>query len=113
MSVERLIATIRAIDGNDVTVAAATRRRVLGSLERRTCSRRRLLATMTALTIVFAGTASWALVTGQLERLRRSSVVPRPTSVLVPRHPAVTAEPSQRTRPEPAAPSSSTTSPTT
>lgn len=61
MSYDDLVNALRATDGNDAELAAATRLRLRRSLERDTRRRSRLLAWFTSGGILFAGTAAWAL----------------------------------------------------
>lgn len=64
-----LVGAIRAADGDDPELADATQLRVRRSLEARARSRHRVVGVMTTVGILFAGTAAWALATGQVSAL--------------------------------------------
>ena len=64
-----LIGAIRAEDGDDAELADATQLRVRRSLESRARGRHQLVGVLTALAILFVGTASWALATGRVAAL--------------------------------------------
>jgi hypothetical protein len=94
MSFDDLIGAIRAADGEDPALAAATQLRLRRSLEVRARGRHQLAGLLTALAILFCGTVSWALATGRvtalwapapLLRTIRSEVVPRPPPPAPPR----------------------------
>jgi hypothetical protein len=69
MSFEDLVGAIRAADGDDPDLAAATQVRVRRSLESRARSRHQLVGLMTAGAILLGGTVSWALATGHITAL--------------------------------------------
>ena len=74
MRLDDLVAAIRADDGAgeavaDPGLAAETRLRVMRSLETRARGRHQLVGVVTTLAILFAGTVSWALATGQVATL--------------------------------------------
>ncbi len=69
MSFEDLVGAIRAADGDDADLAAATQLRVRRSLESRARSRHQLVGVMTAAGILLGGTVSWALATGHVAAL--------------------------------------------
>jgi hypothetical protein len=69
MSFDELIGAIRASDGEDPALAAATQLRVQRSLEVRARSRHQLAGFLTAAAILFGGTVSWALATGRVTAL--------------------------------------------
>jgi hypothetical protein len=66
MSFEHLLGAIRAEDGDDPELAAATQLRLRRSLETRARNRHQLIGVLTTIAILFAGTVSWALATGHL-----------------------------------------------
>jgi hypothetical protein len=64
------VAALRALgDADDDRAASATRLRVRDSLAQDHGMRRQLISAAAALAILFAGTVSWALVTGNLTKL--------------------------------------------
>jgi hypothetical protein len=69
MSFEDLVGAIRAADGDDPDLAAATQVRVRRSLETRARSRHQLVGLLTAGAILLGGTVSWALATGHITAL--------------------------------------------
>jgi hypothetical protein len=69
VQLDDLIGAIRAADGDDPDLAEATQLRVRRSLESRARGRHRLVGVMTTLAILFVGTVSWALATGQVSAL--------------------------------------------
>jgi len=72
MSVDDLLGTIRAAgidDGDDHELVAATRLRVVRSLETRARSRHQLVGVVTTIAILLVGTVSWALATGHVATL--------------------------------------------
>jgi hypothetical protein len=88
MSFEELIGAIRAQDGDDPELAAATQLRVRRSLEGHAHRRHQLVGLLTAAAILFGGTVSWALATGQVATLWAPAPEPpesRPASVEVAR----------------------------
>jgi hypothetical protein len=78
MSFEDLVGVLRAADGEDPALAAATQLRVRRSLETRARGRHQLVGVMTAVAILFGGTVSWALVNGQVAALWAPAPVPVP-----------------------------------
>jgi hypothetical protein len=87
MSFDDLVGAIRAEDGDDADLAAATQMRLRRSLEVRARGRHQLAGLLTAVAILFCGTVSWALATGRVSALWapapllrsiRSEAVPRP-----------------------------------
>jgi hypothetical protein len=94
MSFEDLIGAMRATDGEDLALADATRLRVRRSLETRARGRHQLVGVATAVAILFGGTASWALVSGNAATLWA------PAPVAAPR-PEATPEPVPRPVPRP------------
>jgi hypothetical protein len=88
MSLDPLIDAIRAADGgagpggvapgDDAELAAATRLRVMRSLEARARSRHQLIGFATAVAILLGGTVSWALATGQVAALWAPAPAPQP-----------------------------------
>ncbi|MEO7734654.1 MAG: hypothetical protein ABIY55_27100, partial [Kofleriaceae bacterium] len=76
MSFEDLVGAIRAADGDDADLAAATQVRVRRSLETRARSRHQLIGLLTAGGILLGGTASWALATGRITALWAPAPVP-------------------------------------
>jgi len=82
MNLDDLVGAIRAPDGggdgggDDPDLAAATRLRVMRSLEVRARSRHQLIGFATAVAILLGGTVSWALATGVATRIW--APVPRP-----------------------------------
>jgi hypothetical protein len=81
MSFEDLIGAVRAADGEDPERFAATQLRVRRSLETRARSRHRLVGIMTTVAVLFAGTASWALATGQVASLWAPGPLPSTVEV--------------------------------
>jgi hypothetical protein len=69
MSFEDLVGAIRAADGEDLELSAATRLRVRRSLETRAHHRHQVVGFLTAAAILFGGTVSWALATGDVATL--------------------------------------------
>ncbi|HET9627391.1 MAG TPA: hypothetical protein VFP84_38800, partial [Kofleriaceae bacterium] len=69
MNVEDLIGAVRATDGDDPELAAATQLRVRRSLEVRVRSRHQIVGLLTAAGILCGGTVSWALATGHVAAL--------------------------------------------
>lgn len=78
MSFEDLVGVLRAADGEDPALAAATQLRVRRSLETRARGRHQLIGVITAVAILFGGTASWALVNGEVAALWAPAPVPAP-----------------------------------
>jgi len=102
MNFERLVDAIRAEDGEDPELAAVTRLRVRRSLDADVRSRHRVVGLVTAAGIWFGGTASWALVGGDVASLWAPAPRP-PARVEVPMAtPPGTAAPTAP--PEPVAP---------
>jgi hypothetical protein len=79
MTIDELVGALRATEGEDPALAAATQLRVRRSLETRVRSRHQILGILTALAIVFGGTVSWALATGKVS-LPWAPAAPRPVS---------------------------------
>jgi len=69
MNFDAMIDAIRAEDGNDAELAAATHLRLRRSLETRARSRHQLAGLVTAIAILLVGTVSWALATGKVTTL--------------------------------------------
>ena len=102
MSFEDLLGAIRAADGDDPDLAAATQVRVRRSLETRARSRHQLVGLLTAGGILLGGTVSWALATGHITALW----APAPQSAASPASPASPVSPDptpHRTPPRPPA----------
>lgn len=97
MSLDPLIGAIRAADGDgvvgavDAELAAATRLRVMRSLEIRARGRHQLVGFATAVAILLGGTVSWALATGQVAALW--SPAPPPATQVAPPVPPPPAPP--------------------
>ena len=66
MSLEDLVGAIRAAEGEDAELSAATRLRVRRSLELRAHRRHRVTGIAIAGAILFGGSVSWALATGRI-----------------------------------------------
>jgi len=64
-----MLNAIRAEDGDDVELAAATHMRVRRSLETRARTRHQVVGLLTAVGILLGGTVSWALATGHIAAL--------------------------------------------
>ncbi|HUJ61802.1 MAG TPA: tetratricopeptide repeat protein [Kofleriaceae bacterium] len=69
MTLDDHVAALRELGGDDPEIAAETRARVVRSLERGSGVRRQLASALTLLGVLLAATASWALATGQLQRV--------------------------------------------
>ncbi|HEY0985923.1 MAG TPA: hypothetical protein VGD80_02685, partial [Kofleriaceae bacterium] len=63
MNYDAMIDAIRAEDGDDPALAAATQLRLRRSLETRARGRHQLAGLVTAIAILLVGTVSWALAT--------------------------------------------------
>ncbi|HEY0482317.1 MAG TPA: hypothetical protein VGD37_32575 [Kofleriaceae bacterium] len=120
MSLDELLGTIRAAgddgDGADPELAAATRLRVVRSLETRARSRHQLVGVATTIAILLAGTVSWALATGQVATLWSPTpeprVAPEPTTTPPPR-PAPRHRQAMAVEPRPSLPPEAVTPPVT
>ena len=99
MNLDDLVGAIRAPDGDDPELAAATQLRVRRSLETRARVRHQLAGILTAIAILFVGTVSWALATGHVSALWRP-LVPAPRALPPPVTPPVRS--TSRPRPAPA-----------
>jgi len=96
MSLDDMLGAIRA-DGagdGDADIADATRLRVMRSIEAGARSRHRLVGLATTIGILFVGTVSWALATGQVAALW----TPAPEQQLAPPAPPPPAPPPPRHR---------------
>ncbi|HEX4418738.1 MAG TPA: hypothetical protein VH165_12595 [Kofleriaceae bacterium] len=69
MNVDDLVGALRATDGDDAELAEATRLRVRRSLETRSRIQHQLAGVLAAAGILFGGTVSWALATGDISAL--------------------------------------------
>jgi hypothetical protein len=69
MNYDAMIDAIRAEDGDDPELAAATQLRLRRSLETRARGRHQLAGIATAISILLGGTVSWALATGKITAL--------------------------------------------
>ena len=109
MSLDRLIDAMRAVDGDAGEVAAATRLRVRRALDSRARDHRRVLGVMTAIAVVFGGTVSWALATGEIENPWARKAAPAAPAIEPapqPAHPhrATAVEPTIAVAPSPSRP---------
>jgi hypothetical protein len=112
MSLDDLVGAIREADGGggeDAELAAATRLRVMRSLEARARGRHQLVGLATAVAILLGGTVSWALATGQVAALWTPTPViePEPQPQVAPTR----APPRRRGAPSPLPPPAPVTSP--
>jgi hypothetical protein len=108
------IDAIRAADGDagagadDGELAAATRLRVMRSLESRARGRHQLVGLATAVAILLGGTVSWALATGQVAALWSPAPMPLAPPAAPPAAPhppaPVRRHPASAPRPVPVAP---------
>jgi hypothetical protein len=78
MRFDDLVGAIRAEDGDDPELAAATRMRLRRSLDVRARGRHQLAGLLTAVAILFCGTVSWALATGRVAALWAPAPLLRP-----------------------------------
>jgi hypothetical protein len=76
MSLEDLVGAIRAADGEDAELSAATRLRVRRSLELRARQRHPVVGIAVAVAILFGGSVSWALATGRVAGLWAPALQP-------------------------------------
>ena len=109
MNYDAMIDAIRAEDGDDPALAAATQLRLRRSLETRARGRHQLAGLVTAVAILLVGTVSWALATGRvtaiwapaprLHTIAPEVAPPAPAPKRVP-HPALAAAPRPQLPPE-------------
>ena len=114
MNFDAMIGAIRAEDGDDPELAAATQLRLRRSLETRARGRHQLAGLVTAIAILLVGTVSWALATGRVTTLwapapwPRVSVTevapPAPPARRPPAHAALATAPRPALQPETATP---------
>jgi hypothetical protein len=113
MNLDEMIGAIRAPDGDEPELAAATQLRVRRSLETRARVRHQLAGILTAIAILFVGTVSWALATGRVAAMWQPArspsrieppVVPPVRSSSVPRAPSIAIAPAPVIGPETVAP---------
>src|SRR5438552_2225708 len=77
------VAALREVGtGDDAAAAHATRLRVRRSLERGHSMQRHVASVLVALGILFVASASWALATGQIQKLWRRAETVTPARVL-------------------------------